>query len=192
MWLKTANPKFSGVISAFSAFVVGLNLFSSDLRADDKEKKENVDSGKGVSAFGTFLPLNRVNLGVAIPSFDDGVRTALVTAEKMMRVDEDYLELENMVIETFLPDGSTDSRVSLIKALFHMPTSTLVSKSRSKIHKKEPHFQIEGDRLVFDTQSQRGRMAGNVVMLIYDAKGINTEINTGEDEAPAEEEKSTD
>ena len=163
----------------------------SSLADDDKKDKKKVDPGKGVSSFGQFLPLNRENLGVTIPSFDGGVRTALVTAEKMKRVDDENLELENMKIEMFLPDGSTDSRIALKRAWFHMPTSILVSRTRSKIERKD--FYIEGDSMVFDTATQRGRIAGNVEMIIFDVKNFGpAQAMNPEESAPDAVKKDTD
>ena len=146
-----------------------------------EEKAEGVSSGIG--GFGKFLPVGRPNEGVTIPSFQGGVRTSLVRAERMTRIDEDRLEMENMEIEMFRVDGSLESRIKLMRARFHMPTSILSSRLRSRVER--PDFEIEGDSLVFDTESQRGRMAGNVEMVIFDVKefGASQGISAGEEEA---------
>ena len=173
--------------------IVGSGVWLCSGFADEKakdDKKEPVDPGKGVSAFGKFLPLNRVNLGVTIPSFDGAVRTALVTAEKMKRVDDENLELDNMVIEMFMADGTTESKIALKRAWFHMPSSILVSRNRSRIERKD--FQIEGDSLVFDTGTQRGRMAGNVEMVIYDVKNFGPVQGIDPEAVDPKEKKDTD
>ena len=87
-----------------------------------------------------------------------------------------------MMIESFLPDGTVDSTIKLLRARYHMPSGVLQSRSRSRIERQD--FEIVADGLVFDTESQRGRMVGNVEMVIFDVKAFGEKQGLSEDSEP--------
>ncbi len=155
-----------------------------DDKGDDSGDGEAKKVAKGGSAFGAFLPIGLTNEGVTIPSFEGGVRTSLIKAKTMTRIDEDHLDMDDMVIENFFPDGTMDSKITMLRSRYHMPSGVLTSRSRSRVERSD--FEVVGDSLAFDTESQRGRMAGNVEMIIYDVKEFGAPQEVGEESASGE------
>ena len=121
----------------------------------------------GLSSFCKLLPLGEKNQNVKIPSFTNGIRTSLINARTMTRVDDEHMEMEKMDI---LLKGDTDGKdlsVKMRTATYHMPSSVISSDQRSRVSRND--FQLEGDSLVFDTRTQEGKMVGHVEMIIFDA-----------------------
>lgn len=123
--------------------------------------------GQGLGAFGMLLPLGQKNLDVKIPSFKNGLPSSLIRAGSMTRLDDEYMEMEKLDIRLFGEVREKDVRVQLVTGEYHMPTQLLSSEQRSRISRED--FQLEGDKMVFDTTTQQGKMTGNVQMVIYDS-----------------------
>lgn len=137
------------------------------------------ESAQGLGAFGMLLPLGQRNLDVKIPSFKDGLPSSLIRAGSMTRLDDEYMEMEKLDIRLFGPSRDKDVRVQLVTGDYHMPTQLLSSEQRSRISRED--FQLEGDRLVFDTKSQQGKMTGNVRMVIFDSSSFMGAQETNKD-----------
>jgi hypothetical protein len=140
----------------------------------------------GLSAFCRLLPLGEKNQNVKIPSFTDGIRTSLINARTMTRVDDDHMEMEGM---DMLLKGETDGQdlsVKLHVATYDMPSAVLSSDQRSRVSRND--FQIEGDSLVFDTHTQQGKMVGHVQMIIFDSDMLKgkSQDTTKPDNKPTE------
>jgi len=129
-----------------------------------------LNSAQGLGAFGMLLPLGQKNLDVKIPSFKDGLPSSLIRAGSMTRLDDEYMEMEKLDIRLFGEVREKDVRVQLVTGEYHMPTQLLSSEQRSRISRVD--FQLEGDKMVFDTKTQQGKMTGNVQMVIFDSNSF--------------------
>ncbi|MDZ4288757.1 MAG: hypothetical protein U0984_12405 [Prosthecobacter sp.] len=126
----------------------------------------------GMSAFGRLVPLGYVNRQVRIPSFaDDGKIATTLTAETLIRIDDDRLQAGKCTIEIAGKRREEDIRVDLMSAIYYMSDRTLRSGDRSQVSRSD--FRVEGDSMVFDTQSSIGRMKGHVRTIIFDTDALS-------------------
>lgn len=127
-------------------------------------------AGSSLTAFGSKIPAQRPNLGVYIPSFSEGKASSIVEADVLTRIDDTRLKADSMTIHLFGESAKDEITVTMPSAIYNMTNQILRSDDRSKVTNID--FEIEGDALVFDTQSSQGRMIGNVRMTIHDAASL--------------------
>jgi hypothetical protein len=152
----------------------------------DQQKVQEAtdDTTKGLGAICSILPLNQKNLDVKIPSFKDGKPASYVHADAMVRVDDDHMNLEGTSIWIYGETRADDLRVQLITGQYNMTSQVLASHQRSRVSRDD--FQLEGDRMVFDTKSQQGKMEGNVHMIIHDTSALKNGPRGGSGQTEAE------
>ena len=130
------------------------------------------DPTGGLQSFCKMLPVGQKNAGVKIPSFNNGVPSSLITSHTMTRMDDENMALEIMDIRLYnQSEGrSKDLQVHLKTGNYHMPTQLLSSETRSHVERED--FTLDGDSLVFDTQTQQGKMVGHVQMVIFNSDAL--------------------
>lgn len=139
-------------------------------------------ANNGLKAFGEMIPLGRRSRGVRIPSFDEGRPTSVISAGSLIRVDDNRLFAEKLIIDLFGQKPEEDVRVDLKTGTYNMDHQILSSTERSRVSRSD--FQIEGDGMVFDTKTSQGKMVGNVEMIIYDVKQLAKNLNMVKEEEP--------
>ncbi|MBL9133124.1 MAG: hypothetical protein JNG86_18080 [Verrucomicrobiaceae bacterium] len=132
---------------------------------------------KSASAFAAIarsVPAGVENTDAVLPSFDaTGRRTSLITARVIRRIDDDRLYAEGFMLEQYNKDPDQNVRIDLPAAHYHMGSGVLRSTERGKVSR--PDMQIEGDSLIFDSQSNKGLMLGNIRTVIFDTGGKDGE-----------------
>ncbi|MEC5129347.1 LPS export ABC transporter periplasmic protein LptC [Verrucomicrobiales bacterium BCK34] len=121
-----------------------------------------------------LFPIGRVFKGVAIPSYTDDRLKSVMRAVTVVRVDEQYLDLTNLVISIYNDEGEPETYISMDEAVFDLVTQQLVSKTPSKIEQEK--FTMTGDKMTFETQTRLSRMEGNVRVIIPDAKDFTSQM----------------
>ncbi len=127
-------------------------------------------ANSGLKSFGSMIPLGRESKGVRIPSFDEGKPASLITADSLVRVDDNRVFAEKMTIKMFAEQAEQDVRVDLKTATYNMDHQILSSTDRSRVSRSD--FELEGNGMVFDTKTSQGKMVGEVRMTIYDMKEL--------------------
>ena len=121
----------------------------------------------GMSAFGRLVPLGFINKLVRIPTFgSDGAVASVLTADTLVRIDDDRLQAGKSSVEISGKRREEDIRVELISAIYHLSDRSLRSGDRSQVSRSD--FHLEGDSMIFDIESSIGRMKGNVRTIIFD------------------------
>ncbi len=121
-----------------------------------------------------LFPIGRVFKGVAIPSYTDDRLKSVMRAVTMVRVDEQFLDLTNLVISIYNEEGEPETYISMDEALFDLVSQQLISQTPAKIEQKK--FTMTGDKMTFETQSRVSRMEGNVRVIIPDAKDFTSQM----------------
>jgi LPS export ABC transporter protein LptC len=116
------------------------------------------------------FPIGREFKGVAIPSYEGDRLKSVMNADSVIRVDEQYLNLMNLVVQVYNSEGKPDTTISMEEAAFDLVAGELASKTPSKI--EQPRFTMTGDKMIYQTESQVARMVGNVVVIVPDAKNM--------------------
>jgi lipopolysaccharide assembly outer membrane protein LptD (OstA) len=81
------------------------------------------------------------------------------------RVDEDHLEMTMAKVETYNEAGAPEMTIELPVSTLDLNTRILTSTTPVTIRRSD--FELTGDTMVFNTVTRRGRLAGNVRMLIF-------------------------
>ena len=113
------------------------------------------------------MPIGREFKGVAIPSYTGDKLKSVMTADTVVRVDERYLDLFNLIVKVYNSEGEADTTISMDEAAYDLVAGELTSKTPSKI--QQPRFTMTGDKMIFLTDSRVARMVGNVRLLVPDA-----------------------
>ena len=71
-------------------------------------------------------------------------------------------------ITMYANPGEKDTLISTERGIYDLEKEEITSDTRTKIE-QEGVFDLEGDLMVFDTVTQKGKMTGNVIMLLYEA-----------------------
>lgn len=128
------------------------------------------ETARGLGAFGQLLPMGQKIRDVQIPSFRGGVPSSLIRAKSMTKMDEERMAMEHMDIRLYGKSEDADVRVQLVTADYDMTAQVLTSEQRSLVSRRD--FQLEGDAMIFDTNTQQGKMVGNVRMTIFDSSSM--------------------
>jgi len=114
----------------------------------------------------SLFPVGREFKGVAIPSYSGETLESVMRAETIVRVDERYLDLVDLVVT--IHSGEAKTTITMDEAAYDLVTGRLTSKTPSRI--EQPRFTMTGDRMIFETRSQLARLEGNVRVIVPDAE----------------------
>lgn len=127
-----------------------------------------VEPGPSVN-IGKILPEGRVLRGVKLPSYTGDRLSSLMTAVTMKRLDEKHLDMEELRITMYAKPGEAETLISTERGIYDLEKEEITSDTRTLIA-QEGVFDLEGDTMVFDANTQKGKMTGNVKMLFYHAR----------------------
>lgn len=114
-----------------------------------------------------LFPIGREFKGVAIPSYEDTRLKSVMHADSITRIDEQFLDLVNLVIQVYNGAGEPETTISMEKAAYDLTTSILTSKTPSEI--KQPRFTMTGDKMIFNSHTQISELDGNVRVVVPNA-----------------------
>jgi len=117
---------------------------------------------------GKILPKGRILRGVKLPSYSGDRLSSLMTAITMKRLDETHLDMEELRIIMYAKPGEKNTLISTERGIYDLEKEEITSETRTRVE-QEGIFDLEGDLMVFDANTQKGKMTGNVKMLLYKA-----------------------
>jgi hypothetical protein len=100
--------------------------------------------------------------GRKVMNFSIGVATAL---------DKERIKLEQMRLDAFNEDGSTDYSMDLPDGMFLRSKQTLTTETKVKITRRD--FEISGNSMSYNLTDDEGTLGGGVKMIIYDRNDMN-------------------
>ncbi len=121
--------------------------------------------GSPMDALFKLVEIGRTHEGVRYPLFEDGIMTSMVISERMTRLDDNLLEMENAVIDQRADDPI---KFYLQRATFNRQTDQLLSSQPTRIEGKA--YEIEGDTMSYDRKNNVARLDGRVRMIVYETK----------------------
>jgi len=129
------------------------------------EGKDSDSQGGEPPAIGALFPIGREFSGVKIPSYSGDILNSVVTADTMVRVDEEHMQMNALVITLFGGAEEDDTLITTERGVYDLKSESLTSRSKAYITRKG-QFDMVGDRMIFNGASQEGRLIGNVQMKI--------------------------
>jgi len=127
--------------------------------------KDSKEDGREPPAIGALFPIGREFSGVKIPSYSGDILNSVVTADTMVRVDDEHMEMNALVITLFGGPEEDDTLITTERGVYDLKSESLTSRSKAYIT-RDGQFDMVGDRMVFNGASQEGRLIGNVQMKI--------------------------
>ncbi|MAS93672.1 MAG: hypothetical protein CMO55_10815 [Verrucomicrobiales bacterium] len=163
------------VLVALFAFSGVLHCEEEKSKEEKKARKERRQKKAADSAMQaafppeltSMFPIGREFKGVAIPSYTEDVLKSVMNADSVTRINEQFLDLVNLRILIYNSEGEPETTIFMELAAYDLLAGELRSKTPSRI--EQPRFTMTGDQLIFETQSQRTRLIGNVHVVIPDA-----------------------
>ena len=104
--------------------------------------------------------------GLVLPDFDrQGRLRGKLEAGLTKRLDDENIEFRSVKFTTFVPETEKpDLQVSMSKSVFNLKTQVLNSSERTTV--KRADFEITGDTMEFEMLTRKGKLAGNVKMVV--------------------------
>src|SRR5213080_1697079 len=113
------------------------------------------------------LPIGHEAKGLVLPDFDaNGRLRGRFEAGTAHRIDEEHVGFQHLKITTYTTESQPDLKIDMSTSVLDLKTRILSSKERTTI--KRADFNIEGDSVQFDPNTNTGRLIGNVKMVITD------------------------
>jgi hypothetical protein len=123
--------------------------------------------GKKEDAGFDLFPINKPWRDVRVPRYDEKDRlTSIMHSEKLTRDKLKELQMEDLTLAMFEDDGSLALRLETKRATYDLTNSELRTQTNALI--QHPKFDLQGDSLLFDTRSGKGKLTGHVEMRIFD------------------------
>lgn len=116
------------------------------------------------------FPIGREFKGVSIPSYEGDRLKSLMNADTVVRVDEQFLDLVNLVVHVYNGEGEPETTITMDEAAYDLVAGELASKTPSKI--EQPRFTMTGETMIYQAHSQVARLVGNVRVIVPDAKNM--------------------
>lgn len=164
------------ILVACLAALLALPLAAEEEEKKKKKRKERqepvaqaqaVVQGALPSEITSLFPIGREFKGVALPSYEDERLKSVMNADSIVRIDEQYLDLENLIITIYNAADEPETTIQMDEALYDLVIGELTSKTPARI--EQPRFTMTGEKMVFDTRSQVSRLVGNVRVIVPDA-----------------------
>ena len=114
-----------------------------------------------------LFPIGREFKGVAIPTYDDIRLKSVMNADSIIRINDQFLDLTNLVILVYNGAGEPETTISMAEAAYDLTIGVLTSKTPSEI--KQPRFTMTGDKMIFDSNTQVSVLEGNVRVVVPNA-----------------------
>jgi hypothetical protein len=162
-----------GAIAAEKAVDSGKGKAPKQAKSDSsKKQKKPKDAKKGkadAEAPKLSLPILKGHdaFGLKIPYFDaEGKLQMLFNIGKASRIDDERVAMSDMQLETYDDSGEPEMTIDLPSSVLNVNTRIITTDSNVTI--KRSDFEITGRSMEFNTDTKKGRLAGDVRMLIYD------------------------
>lgn len=147
--------------------------------APAKGQRANPDAEKAVKSalppeLTEHFPIGRKFLGVSVPSYTGNQIKSVLTADSITRIDQKFLDLENLNVRIYNSSGDPETIISMDEAEYDLLTGELASKTPSTI--EQPRFIMTGDKMTFNTETEITRMIGNVRLIVPDAGKVTSNL----------------
>ncbi|HSI10769.1 MAG TPA: hypothetical protein VK961_01940 [Chthoniobacter sp.] len=107
--------------------------------------------------------------GLFIPYFDEaGKRQMDFQIAVASRIEDALIRMTDMDVLTYNDAGAKDMKINLPTSVYNTDTSAISTDYHVKISRDD--FEIQGETMIFYTNTKQGALGGGVRMLIYNLK----------------------
>jgi hypothetical protein len=125
-----------------------------------------------LKALSVPLPVGQESKGIKIPQYNlTGQVLSQLLAGKVLRVDEEFLKIQELKLDFFDDSGKNEFRIDMPASLFSTKTRVITSEEPVFIHHRD--FDLTGAKLEFNTATRKGRLLGPVTMKVRDLDRVS-------------------
>ena len=159
------------------------NITEPGTKKDTSKTERKTDEEPAVPGLNaaSLLPIGTPSFDVRMPEFDEDLLVSRMRVRELTRIDDHQLDLRDMDLERYLPDGSIDYIISLERGFYAMSTGRLISSAPTRLRGKA--IDLHGQGCVYSQDSDVVKILGKVTSYIYLEKGQLSEAQT---KTPAE------
>lgn len=153
----------------FIAGMFAISLFPAEAQQKPKKEPKPKTPASSPGALGSNIPLpiGHEIKGLVLPDIDlEGHLRTRFEAGTAKRIDTDHIQFNGLKVTSFTPQNSIDLQIDLPTSTFDLNTRVLRSQERTTIQRED--FTISGDVMEFNTIDRKGKLNGNVKMIIND------------------------
>jgi Lipopolysaccharide-assembly, LptC-related len=127
---------------------------------------------KGIGDIELPVPEGAPQKSVNVPVYDAQGRKRMNFAIGVATaLDKERIKLEQMRLEAFNEDGSTDYSMDLPDGMFLRSKQTLTTETKVKITRRD--FELTGNSMSYNLTDDEGTLGGGVKMIIFDRNDMN-------------------
>ena len=117
------------------------------------------------------LPLGESGKVLTIPETSvTGQLLSQIMALKATRISNELVQMHEMKMDLYHPDGKEDFHIILPTSVFNLETHIITSDAPVTVQTQD--FELTGDRMEFNTVDRTGQLMGNVHMVIHNLKQV--------------------
>ncbi len=166
-WGKKKQSKFPRVFVFTVLAVLGLGFLKAAEGEAVPVPAASATPPRQLKPLSVPLPIGQKSKGLKIPQFNlAGQMLSQLLAGQVQRVDDEFLRIEQLKLDLYDDNGTSEFLIDLPSSLFSTKTRVLTSEEPVSIHHKD--FDLTGARLEFNTATRKGRLFGPVTMKIRD------------------------
>jgi hypothetical protein len=142
-------------------------------KAEKKDAAEKPDKKqKGIGEIELPVPEGSPQKSVNVPVYDAKGRKVMNFAIGVATaLDKERIKLEQMKLEAFNEDGSSDYSMDLPDGMFLRSKQILTTETKVKITRRD--FELTGNSMSYNLTDDEGTLGGGVKMIIFDRSDMN-------------------
>lgn len=127
----------------------------------DDEAMENLEgrTAAGLNA-AHLLPIGVPSTNVRMPDFEEDILVSWMRVGTLTRIDHDELDMIDLLLESYLPDGTLDYVVIIDRGFYQIATGQLVSRTPTRIEGRG--FFLVGEGCDYQPDSPIIKILGNI------------------------------
>ena len=91
-------------------------------------------------------------------------------AAKATRLDNEHVQMNEMNLDLYHPDGKEDFHITMPTSVFNLNTRIITSDDPVTVRTQD--FDLTGEKMEFNTVDRTGKLIGKVRMLIHNLKQV--------------------
>ena len=97
-------------------------------------------------------------------------------AAKATRLDNEHVQMHEMNLDLYHPDGKEDFHIIMPTSVFNLHTRIITSEDPVTVRTQD--FELTGEKMEFNTVDRTGKLIGKVRMLIHNLKQVAGQSGT--------------
>jgi hypothetical protein len=125
-----------------------------------KQKKDEKKDAAASTKRADMVPIAKGHdsKGLRIPYYDDrGKLQMTFNIGVASRIDDDHVEMSELEVETYSPTGASEMKIALPKSVLDLNTRVITAKTHVFVQRSD--FELTGESMEFNTQTNRGNSA---------------------------------